>query len=140
MNITYSDNATPLEYEEMEGLLLTHITTRSELDRWEMDNINRAYKWVDQLKHRNILNENFICLLHKKMFSDVWKWAGQFRKTNKNIGIDWVKINVELKLLCDDANAWVEFNTYTPDEFTARFHHRLVFVHPFSNGNGRHAR
>lgn len=140
MNITYSDNATPLEYEEMEGLLLTHITTRSELDRWEMDNINRAYKWVDQLKYRNILNENFICLLHKKMFSDVWKWAGQFRKTNKNIGIDWVKINVELKLLCDDANAWVEFNTYTPDEFAARFHHRLVFVHPFSNGNGRHAR
>ncbi len=140
MNILYSDDATPLDYEEMKGLLLTHITQRSELDRWEMDNINRAYQWIDLVKHKNILNEDFICLLHKKMFSDVWQWAGQFRKTNKNIGIDWVKIRVELKLLCDDANAWIEFNTYTSDEFAARFHHRLVFIHPFVNGNGRHAR
>jgi len=140
MNITYSDDATPLEYEEMQGLLLTHITTRSELDRWEMDNINRAHQWLDQLKHQKILNKDFICLLHKKMFGDVWQWAGQFRKTNKNIGIAWVKITVELKLLCDDANAWIEFNTYKPDEFAARFHHRLVFIHPFANGNGRHAR
>lgn len=140
MNIDYSDGATPLEYEELDGLLLTHITTRAELDRWEMDNINQAYQWTDQLKHRNILNEEFIRLLHKRMFGDVWKWAGEFRKSNKNIGIPWVEISVELKLLCDDANAWLEFNTYIPDEFAARFHHRLVYIHPFSNGNGRHAR
>ena len=140
MSMDYSDGATPLEYDEMEGLLLTHITTRAELDRWEMDNINRAYQWADRLKHRNILNEDFICLLHKRMFGNVWKWAGQFRKSDKNIGIPWVEIAVELKLLCDDVNAWLEFNTYPPDEFAARFHHRLVYIHPFANGNGRHAR
>lgn len=140
MSIDYADGATPLEYDEMEGLLLTHVTTRAELNRWEMDNINQAYQWADQLKHRNILNADFICLLHKKMFGNVWKWAGQFRKSDKNIGVPSVEIAVELKLLCDDANAWVEFDTYPPDEFATRFHHRLVYIHPFANGNGRHAR
>ena len=140
MSMDYADGAIPLEYDEMEGLLLTHVTTRAELDRWEMDNINQAYLWADQLKHRNILNADFICILHKKMFGNVWKWAGQFRKSDKNIGIPWVEIAVELKLLCDDANAWVELDTYSPDEFAARFHHRLVYIHPFANGNGRHAR
>lgn len=140
MNMDYAGGATPLEYEEMEGLILTHITTRAELDRWEMDNINLAYQWAEGLKHKNILNEGFICLLHKRMFGNVWKWAGQFRKTEKNIGIPWVEIAVGLKLLCDDATAWLEFETYEPDEFAVRFHHRLVFIHPFANGNGRHAR
>ena len=140
MNIEYSDRATPLDYDEMEGLLLTHITTRAELDRWEMDNIHRAYQWADRLKHRNLLDEDFIRLLHKRMFGNVWKWAGRFRKSDKNIGIPWVEIAVELKLLCNDATAWLEFSTYPPDEFAARFHHRLVYIHPFANGNGRHAR
>ena len=140
MSIDYSDGATPLDYDEMEGLLLTHITNRAELDRWEMDNINQAHQWADQLKHRNVLNADFICLLHKKMFGNVWKWAGQFRKSDKNIGRPRVEVAVELKLLCDDANAWVEYDTYPPDEFAARFHHRLVYIHPFANGNGRHAR
>ena len=140
MIIDYSDDATPLEYEEMEGLLLTHITTRAELDRWEMDNINEAYQWSEKLKNKNIVSEDFICLLHKRMFGNVWKWAGTFRKSEKNIGRPWIQIAVELKILCDDANAWLEFNTYSQDEFAARFHHRLVYIHPFANGNGRHAR
>jgi len=129
-----------LEYDEMEGLSLTHVTTRAELDRWETDNINQAYLWADQLKHKNIVNADFICLLHKRMFGNVWKWAGQLRKSDKNIGIPRVEIPVELKLLCADANAWIEFDTYPPDEFAARFHHRLVYIHSFANGNGRHAR
>ncbi len=136
----YSDGATPLTYDEMEGLLLTHITNHTELDRWELDNINQALQWTDQLKHKNFLNETFICLLHKRMFSNVWKWAGKFRRSNKNIGIPWVEVAVALNVLCDDANAWLQYNTYPPDEFAARFHHRLVYIHPFSNGNGRHAR
>ncbi len=82
----------------------------------------------------------FICLLHKKMFGNVWKWAGQFRESDKNIGIPWVEIPVELKLLCDDVNAWLEFDTYAADEFAARYHYRIVYIHAFANGNGRHAR
>jgi Fic-DOC domain mobile mystery protein B len=136
----YSDGATPLDYDELEGLLLTHITTRGELDRWEMENIHQAMLWAEGLKKKDILNIDFICRLHKEMFSTVWKWAGNFRKSDKNIGISSNKISVGLQTLCDDAKAWLEFNTYPPDEFAARFHHRLVSIHPFANGNGRHSR
>ena len=138
--IEYADGATPLDYDELKGLLPTHITTRGELDFLEMGNINQAIIWSENLKTIDILNINFICKLHKKMFSNVWKWAGKFRKSQKNIGIPYMQIEVELQTLCDDAQAWTDYNTYSPDEFAARFHHRLVFIHPFSNGNGRHAR
>ena len=140
MEFNYPEGATPLDPNEIEGLLLTHITTRSELDRWEQDNMNEALAWLEQRKPKDILNESFMKLLHKRMFGNVWKWAGKFRKSEKNIGVSWVEIAVELKKLCDDAEAWMEFNTYPPDEFAARFHHRLVYIHPFANGNGRHAR
>jgi len=140
MNIDYPEGATPLEPDETEGLLLTHITTRAELDRWEQDNISQAYLWAERLKKTDFFNEDFICRLHKKMFGNVWKWAGKFRKSNKNIGINWQEIAIELKKLCDDAKAWTKFETFTPDEFAVHFHHRLVCIHPFPNGNGRHAR
>ena len=138
--VEYANGATPLEYEEVKGLLPTHITTREELDFLEMENINQAIIWSENLKNKDILNMEFICRLHKKMFLNVWKWAGKFRKSNKNIGIPSIQIDVALQTLCDDSEAWIEFNTYPPDEFAARFHHRLVFIHPFANGNGRHAR
>ncbi len=138
--IEYDDGATPLDYDELTGLLPTHITTRGELNFLEMENINQAIMWTDSLKTTDILNVKFICKLHKKMFSNVWKWAGKFRKSQKNIGIPYIQIEVELQTLCDDAQAWVAYDTYSPDEFAARFHHRLVLIHPFSNGNGRHAR
>ena len=70
----------------------------------------------------------------------VWKWAGQFRKTETNIGIDWTRISMELRLLVDDANFWVEHQTYLPEEIAIRFKHRLVSIHCFPNGNGRHSR
>lgn len=138
--IDYADGATPVDYAELKGLLPTHITTRGELDFLEMENINQAIIWSDNLKTNDILNIQFICKLHKQMFSNVWKWAGKFRKSQKNIGIPYIQIEVELQTLCDDSHAWIEYDTYPPDEFAARFHHRLVFIHPFSNGNGRHAR
>ena len=138
--IEYTDGATPLDYDELKGLLPTHITTRGQLNFLEMENINQAMIWSENLKTNDILNVKFIYKLHKKMFSDVWKWAGKFRQSNKNIGLPFIQIAVELQTLCDDSQAWIEYDTYPPDEFAARFHHRLVFIHPFSNGNGRHAR
>lgn len=74
------------------------------------------------------------------MFGDVWNWAGTFRRTGKNIGIDPINIGVKLRALMDDARYWVEQKTYSPLEAALRLHHRLVFIHPFPNGNGRHAR
>ena len=134
------DGATPLDYDEIKGLIPTHITTKGELDALELENIARATAWMQAVKADKILNTDFICLLHRKMFCDVWKWAGKYRKTEKNIGIRHIDIPVEVHKLCDEADGWMEFDAYPPDEFAARFHHRLVSIHPFSNGNGRHAR
>jgi len=138
--IKIEDGATPLEYGEIKELIPTHITTKGELDALELENISRASAWIQTINADEILNTYFICRFHKKMFGDVWKWAGKYRKTEKNIGIRHVDIPVEVHNLCDEAAGWIEFNSYPPDEFAVRFHHRLVFIHPFSNGNGRHAR
>ncbi len=138
--IEYHEDATPLEYEELQGLLLDHITTRADLDFWEAQNIAEAQIWSQGLKKKNLLSPKFICQAHKKMFGTVWEWAGKYRKTEKNIGIPARRIETEVHTLCEDAKAWVEFEIYPSDEFAARFHHRLVAIHPFSNGNGRHAR
>ena len=138
--IKIEDGATPLEYGEIKGLIPTHITTKGELDALELENISRAFAWIQTINADEILNTDFICRFHKKMFGDGWKWAGKYRKTEKNIGIRHVDIPVEVHNLCDEAAGWIEFNSYPPDEFAVRFHHRLVFIHPFSNGNGRHAR
>ncbi len=140
IDFSYPEGATPIDPNEIEGLLLTHITTRAELDRWEYDNINEALAWLEKKKPKDILNESFMKLLHKKMFCNVWKWAGKFRQSEKNIGVKWYIIPVELKKLCDDVLYWIENNTFTEDEIAARFHHRLVSIHLFPNGNGRHAR
>ena len=136
----YPDGATPINADETEGLLLTHITTRAELDRWEQDNINEALAWIEERKPKDILNEPFIKLLHKKMFCNVWKWAGKFRQSEKTIGVPWYRISVDLKQLRDDVKYWIENKTFSEDETAARFHHRLVSIHLFPNGNGRHAR
>jgi len=140
IEFNYPQGATPLDPNEIEGLLLTHITTKSELDRWELDNINEALAWLEQRKPKDILNEPFMKQLHKRMFGNVWKWAGQFRQSNKNIGVDWYLISIELKKLCDNVEYWIEKKTFSEDEIAARFHHRLVLIHLFPNGNGRHAR
>ncbi len=140
IHLEYSNGATPIDPDEVAGLVLTHITTRGELDRWEQDNIAEALAWLEKQKLRDLLNEGFIRELHKRMFGNVWKWAGKFRQTDKNIGVPWAQIATSLRNLLDDTKLWVESEKVLPDEIAARFHHRLVSIHPFPNGNGRHAR
>jgi Fic-DOC domain mobile mystery protein B len=140
MKLIYPEGATPIDPDEQEGLLLTHITTREELNRWEQENINKTEEWGNSRKHGDMLTIGFILKLHKKMFGDIWKWAGQFRTSGKNIGVPAWQISTELQKLLDDLNAWIEHRPYGNDEIAARFHHRLVFIHPFPNGNGRQAR
>jgi Fic-DOC domain mobile mystery protein B len=141
MKLEYPDSATPLEPEEIEGLRLRHITTRGELDRWEQENIQDALDWLARRrKTGSILSEAFLCQLHKKMFGKVWTWAGTFRRTNKNIGVEWPYVPVELKMLTDDVSYWMDNKTFQPEEIAYRFHHRLVWIHLFPNGNGRHSR
>ena len=136
----FPDGATPLDPDEMEGLRFRHISTRGELDQLEQAGITEGMKWLDKQKNPDVLTEGFVCDLHKRLFGDVWKWAGSFRKTEKNIGIDPYEIPAQLRQLLDDVSYWVENDTYPPKELAARFHHKLVYIHPFQNGNGRHAR
>lgn len=137
----YPEGATPLDSDEMEGLKYPHIETREELDQLEQQNIQAGYSWLaGQRKYKDFLTEVFLLELHKRLFGAVWSWAGSFRHTDKNIGVDHLHIGMELRNLLDDARYWVKHETYNREEFAARFHHRLVKIHPFPNGNGRHAR
>lgn len=140
MNFDYPEGATPLDLDETQGLLLPHIRTRAELDRWEQENISEAEDAVLRRKQKDILTEKYARNLHKKMFGTVWRWAGDFRSSQKNIGIEWIQIPVALHQLFQDVSGWLEYGVFPPDEIAARFHHRLVAIHAFSNGNGRHAR
>jgi|TARA_E500000305_G_C4008605_1_gene231405 Fic-DOC domain mobile mystery protein B len=134
------DDATPLDAEEREGLLQTWITTRADLNEAEQANIDEAVAWNGRRRSPNILSEGFVFELHKRMFGDVWSWAGSTRKTNKNIGVDPQQIHVQLGGLLRDARYWIEHGSFSADEIAVRLHHGLVAIHPFPNGNGRHAR
>ena len=140
ITLDYPDGATPLDPNEAAGLLLTHITTRSELDRWEQDNILEALAWLSKTKPKDILAEAFITTLHRRMFGRVWKWAGHFRQSDKNIGGPWHQVPAGILNLCKDVRLWIDLQDESPDQIAVRFHHRLVSIHPFANGNGRHAR
>lgn len=142
LDLDYIDGQTPLDEDEKDGLLIPTIATRGELDEFEQQNIEQAVQWTltRNFKQEAIFTETFVRDVHKRMYKQVWSWAGEFRKTNKNIGVDKWQIRTELKYLLDDARFWHENNTYTPDEIAVRFKHRIVSIHCFSNGNGRHSR
>jgi Fic-DOC domain mobile mystery protein B len=142
LTIHYIDGQTPLDEEEKDGLLIPTISTRGELDEFEQQNIEQAVQWTigRSFKPELIFTENFIRRVHTRMYADVWAWAGEFRKTNKNMGVDKWQISSNLACLLDDAKYWLENNSYPPDEMAIRFKHRLVSIHCFPNGNGRHSR
>jgi Fic-DOC domain mobile mystery protein B len=137
-----SGGKTPIDEDEKEGLKIETVSTRSELDEFEQKNIEKAVGW--SLAYRftmdRILSEGFVVEVHKRMFADVWEWAGKFRHSNKNIGVDWTQIPVQLKQHLDNCRFWIEHRTYSDEEIAIRFSHGLVYVHLFPNGNGRHSR
>jgi Fic-DOC domain mobile mystery protein B len=142
LEINYIDGQTPLSEEEKEGLKIPTITTREELDEFEQLNIEKAIQWTfgKKVKAQDLLSEKFIKNLHKRMYGEVWTWAGSFRNSEKNIGIKSYLIPVQLKQLLDDTLFWYEYNTFSPIEIAIRFKHELVSIHCFPNGNGRHSR
>ena len=142
LDLGYINGQTPLDEDEKDGLLIPTIATRAELDEFEQQNIEEAIQWVlsRSLNAKTILTEQFIRNLHKRMYGDVWAWAGDFRKTNKNLGIDKWQISTALNALLDDSLYWIDHNTFPPDEIAIRFKHRIVSIHCFPNGNGRHSR
>jgi Fic-DOC domain mobile mystery protein B len=133
------DDATPLTPEERRELIPSHMAYRSELNEAEEENIARAQDWAFS-RRRDPLSERFIRDLHRHMLDEVWRWAGRFRTTQRNLGIAYYEIPMAVRQLLEDTRAWVEHKSYPPDEIAVRFHHRLVQIHPFTNGNGRHSR
>ena len=140
INFDYAPGATPLDPDEAAGLIPSHITNHAQLNEWEMVNILEGEHWAFSRKHKNMLESDFVRRLHKRMFGDTWRWAGAFRTTEKNIGIDPIRIPLALHNLCEDVKTQLEYKSYPLDEIAARFSHRLVAIHPFANGNGRLSR
>jgi Fic-DOC domain mobile mystery protein B len=142
LGLQYKDGQRPLDENESEGLLLKTITAQGELNEAEQLNIEEAVEWTLRKKFGagDILSESFCNELHRKMYGEVWRWAGTFRKTDKNIGVDKYQIPVSLRKLIDDCRFWIDNKTYPEDEIAVRFKHRIVSIHCYSNGNGRHSR
>lgn len=142
LKIEYIEGQTPLDEDEKEGLLVRTISTKGELDEFEQLNIQSAIEWSLKTKvdKKQLLTEDFLILAHKKMFGEVWAWAGTKRKSNKNIGVDKTQISIEIRKLIDDCNFWIDHQSFTDEEIAIRFSHRLVKIHLFPNGNGRHSR
>jgi Fic-DOC domain mobile mystery protein B len=136
----YAPGATPIDPEEAAGLIPTHLTLQRELNEYEEANILEATEWVFARRRGDPLDERFIHAVHGHMFSQTWKWAGQARRSDKNLGVAWVEIGARLRQLLGDVRAQIGYRSYPPMEIAARYHHRLVAVHIFPNGNGRHAR
>lgn len=138
----YINGQTPLDEEELDGLLIPSISTKSELNEAEQRNIEDAVYWSIKLSihEEKILSEDFVKHVHKRMFERVWRWAGTFRRSNKNMGVDKWIISTELRNLLEDSKYWHKNQIYNPDEMAIRFKHRLVSIHCFPNGNGRHSR
>jgi Fic-DOC domain mobile mystery protein B len=139
VNLDYLPGAIPLDADELACLIPKHITTQGELNEWEQLNILQGEAWARR-QRKEILDEGFVRQLHKQLFGETWSWAGNFRKSDKNIGAEWQQVGVKLHDLFKDVHYQIDHATYPPDEIAARFHHRLVAIHPFPNGNGRHAR
>jgi Fic-DOC domain mobile mystery protein B len=138
------DGQTPVDADDAQFLTPAYSTllTRGELNDAEASNITDALLWLDdqELTPDDLLSQSFLRELHHRMFADVWTWAGQLRRRDTSIGIAPAQIQEQLQALIGDVLFWIEQETYSPAEVSVRFHHRLVFIHPFANGNGRHAR
>lgn len=140
--LNLSPENTELTPEELAGLIPS-LATKQELNEFERENIIPAREWAlskRELTQCEPWSEAYVRDLHRKMFGQTWKWAGTYRRTDKNLGIPWQQILQQLPVVLGDAKYWIEHKTYDPDEIAIRLHHRLVSIHPFPNGNGRHAR
>lgn len=142
IKLTYIEGQTPLDENEISGLKIKTITTVGELNEHEQNNIEEAVQWIFNRKFilEVLLTREWIFNMHYRMFNKVWDWAGEKRTTNKNIGVDKLSIEPALIYLLDDIKFWNAKQTFEPIEIALRFKHRLVSIHCFPNGNGRHAR
>ena len=140
MKLEYPLGATPLDPDEIQGLIPSHITLQGQLNDYEQENISRARRWAYSRRRGDPLNREFIRTVHRRMFDATWRWAGDLRRSDKNIGCQWTQVPTQLYQLAGDVRAQIEYKALPEAVIAAHYHHRLVSIHPFANGNGRHAR
>jgi Fic-DOC domain mobile mystery protein B len=141
IKLEYAPGATPLDPDDAAGLIPDHITTQGQLNEWEFLNVAKGEEWALTTRERSILTSEFVQLLHKKMYGDTWRWAGEIRtKETFPVGVPPDKIRPELKVLLENVDVQLKDGTWPIEEIAARFHHRMVYIHPFRNGNGRFSR
>ena len=140
LNHQLPTGATPLDGDELEGLIPAHLTSRHQLNEWEQQNIASALLWLAKQRKHRPLDEPWLRRLHREMFGKTWRWAGTYRKSDKSIGTDWRQIRTQLPSLLGDISYQLQHQVSSHDQIAIGFHHRLVVIHPFPNGNGRHAR
>ncbi len=142
MGITpvYAPGATPLDPDEARALIPQHLSTQEQLNEWEHQNILEGQEWAFTRRKKKLLSIEFMQALHRRMFGKTWRWAGSLRSTEKNIGVAPEQIAIRIGELCNDVAVQLKHKSYPLQEMAARFHHRLVYIHPFPNGNGRFAR
>ena len=134
------DGHTPVDDDDLVYLKLSYVTTRGELNAAEQRSILAAIAQRRQPGVDVLLSDTYLKSLHKDMFNEVWTWAGKYRTRETSPGIDPAQISVAIRNLVEDAHVWVRNGQAPTDEIGVRFHHRLVWIHPFPNGNGRHSR
>ena len=140
-NFIDRDGSTPLDHDQIIGIKLSHLTTMGELDEVEDLNIQNGLEWLARQKSDDYLSKDFLCKLHEKLFSDVWKWAGKFRTMEVNISkYRSYDVGPQLINCFEDVKLWMTGGKMSWDEIAAELHHRLVCIHPFPNGNGRTTR
>lgn len=141
LELEFPPGATPLDPDYAAGLLPSHLRTQRELNEWEFDNIARGEEWAFSARHGEILTIDFLLSLHRRMFGDTWAWAGKFRRKEVlPIGVAPEQIRAALATLLEDVKTQIQYKSWDISEIAARFHHRLVAIHPFPNGNGRFSR
>ena len=141
LKLEYPEGATPLDPDYAEGLIPTHITTVGQLNEWEFLNVSKGEEWAFRTPRREVLAASFVETLHEKMFGDTWRWAGRIRtRETAPVGVAPEHIRPELHNLLADVQAQIDYRSWSIQEIAARFHHRMVFIHPFPNGNGRFSR
>jgi len=141
MEIDPPPGATPIDPDEADGLI-PPISTQGELNEFEARNIVSATLWAIRSRQikSDFLSDHTLCELHRQMFGNTWRWAGTYRQTQKSIGCESWKISEAMRNLVEDVKVWLDQESYSATEIAARFHHRLTWIHPFANGNGRFAR
>jgi Fic-DOC domain mobile mystery protein B len=139
--IDADEASTPLTPDERADLIPSHITNRDELNEFEARGVADADQWAFSRRRGDLLSAEFLCQFHKRMFGEVWSWAGTYSKeVNRRIGVDYYLIEPQLRELLDAVRYWIDNKSYAPDEIAVRYHHRLAQIHPYPNGNGRLAR